>query len=272
MRSSDSYALQHGQSPLLISIPHDGRRLIKGMSSQMTEEALKLPDTDWYVNNLYDFSQQIEASVINAEYSRYVIDLNRSSDDLNLYKDQKSTGLCPLKTFANKNIYSLPAQIDMDEINERITSYWAPYHEKIKTVLNQKKNKFGYALLWDAHSIKTYVPDLFNGKLPDLNIGTNSGMSCPSEIEDAVINIASGSTYSTVSNQRFKGGFITRNYGIPEDRIYAIQLEIAQSCYMNESLLTYNNERATQLKSTLKIMLETFMMAAKKYNKSLSQI
>lgn len=270
MQPSDSFTFHNGKSPLLVSIPHDGRQLITGMSSQMTEEALTLPDTDWYVNKLYAFSQQLEASIISADYSRYVIDLNRSSDDLNLYKDQKSTGLCPLKTFINKNIYLSSYQIDANEISDRIGSYWTPYHEKIKTVLNQKKAKFGYALLWDAHSIKSSVPGLFDGKLPDLNIGTNSGASCPSEIEEAVIKIASDSTYSTVSNQRFKGGFITRHYGMPQNRIYAIQLEIAQSCYMNESLLTYNNELATQLMSTLKIMLKTFMIAAKKYNKSLS--
>jgi N-formylglutamate deformylase len=174
-----------------------------------------------------------------------------------------------LKTFSNKNIYSPKSDINADEINQRIASYWSPYHEKIKAVLNQKKIEFGYALLWDAHSIKTYVPDLFDGKLPDLNTGTNSGQSCPLEIEEAVTRIASESNYSSVSNQRFKGGFITRHYGVPQDQIYAIQLEIAQSCYMNESLLTYDSVLAKKLMITLKKMLEAFMMAAEKYNKSL---
>ena len=269
VKTSDPFTFQHGRSPLLLSIPHDGRKLKVGMSNQMTKEALTLPDTDWYVNNLYNFSHELEASVISADYSRYVVDLNRSSEDIKLYEDQKSTGLCPLKTFSNKNIYTPKSNINADELNQRIASYWTPYHEKIKAVLNQKKIEFGYALLWDAHSIKTYVPDLFDGKLPDLNTGTNSGQSCPLEIEEAVTRIASESNYSSVSNQRFKGGFITRHYGVPQDQIYAIQLEIAQSCYMNEYLLTYDSVLAEKLMITLKKMLEAFMMAAEKYNKSL---
>jgi N-formylglutamate amidohydrolase len=269
VKSSDPFTFHHGSSPLLLSIPHDGRKLKVGMSSKMTKQALLLPDTDWYINNLYDFSHQLEASVISADYSRYVVDLNRSSEDLSLYEDQISTGLCPLKTFSNENIYSSMSQINSKEINQRIEKYWSPYHEKIKTVLRQKKKEYGYALLWDAHSIKTCVPDLFEGKLPYLNIGTNSGKSCPQKIEDAVYNVAKDSTYSSVLNQRFKGGFITRHYGTPQNQLYAIQLEIAQSCYMNESSLTYDIALAKKLTITLKKMLETFMMTAEKYNKSL---
>ena len=266
MMNLDSFTFIKGESPLLISIPHDGRKLPPDMSSRMTQEGLILPDTDWNINELYTFSRQMDICLISADYSRYVVDLNRSVDDSALYKNHISTGLFPEKTFSGKNIYKSLKGINSQDIEQRISSFWSPYHKKIHKILSEKKAKYGYALLWDAHSIKTFVPDLFEGRLPDLNIGTNSGETCPKTIEDAVLNIALRSRYSVVSNERFKGGFITRNYGNPKNHIYAIQLEIAQSCYMDETSLTYNTESAKKLIITLEKMLKAFMLTAKKIN------
>ena len=181
-------------------------------------------------------------------------------------KKRNTNVLFPEKTFSGKNIYKSLKGINSQDIEQRISSFWSPYHKKIHKILSEKKAKYGYALLWDAHSIKTFVPDLFEGRLPDLNIGTNSGETCPKTIEDAVLNIALRSRYSVVSNERFKGGFITRNYGNPKNHIYAIQLEIAQSCYMDETSLTYNTESAKKLIITLEKMLKAFMLTAKKIN------
>ena len=266
MCNSDSFTFIEGELPLLISVPHDGRKLPPDMSSRMTQEGLYLPDTDWHINELYAFTRQMDVSLISADYSRYVVDLNRSTDDSALYENQRSTGLCPKKTFAGKSIYSSLESIHSREINQRVISFWNPYHEKIRKILQGMKTRYGYALLWDAHSIKTFVPNLFEGRLPDLNIGTNSGESCPQIIEDAILNIALNSTYSVVTNERFKGGYITRNYGNPMDQIYAIQLEIAQSCYMNETSLTYDTRLAKKLTITLERMLEVYMSTAKQIN------
>ncbi|HJL92151.1 MAG TPA: N-formylglutamate deformylase [Woeseiaceae bacterium] len=258
-QSEEIYGFHKGQSPLLVSIPHDGRAILESMSSIMTQEAQSLPDTDWHTTKLYEFCKSIDASVINANYSRYVIDLNRSQESDSLYQNYHSTDLCPIALFSGGEIYNDINEIEKSEVKRRVQSYWLPYHKKIKASLDAIKSDYGYALLWDAHSIQSRVPNLFEGKLPDLNIGTNSGESCPSIIERSVYEIARESDYSVALNERFKGGYITRHYGRPDDSIYAIQLEIAQSCYMDESSLVYDNILAEKLIKVLKIMMETFM-------------
>ncbi|MEC8956197.1 MAG: N-formylglutamate deformylase [Pseudomonadota bacterium] len=263
MQSTEIYGFHKGQSPLLVSIPHDGRAILENMSPVMTPEAQSLPDTDWHTTKLYEFCKKIRASVINANYSRFVIDLNRSQEGDSLYQDHHATDLCPVSLFSGGKIYNDIDEIEESEVKRRVQSYWLPYHEKIRASLDAIKSDYGYALLWDAHSIQSRVPNLFEGKLPDLNIGTNSGKSCPSIIERSIYEIARESGYSVALNERFKGGYITRQYGKPNDSIYAIQLEIAQSCYMDESSLVYDNILAEKLTKVLKIMMDTFMIGAK---------
>jgi N-formylglutamate amidohydrolase len=171
-----------GESPLLVSIPHDGRELAPGMAARMTTAGRALPDTDWHVRRLYDFAEELGASVIAANYSRYVVDLNRSADDVALYPGQVSTGLCPLETFAGEPIYSGNAELSEAERRARVETYWRPYHDRLQQALARIVDRFGYALLWDAHSIRAEVPLLFDGRLPDLNIGTNAGASCRDDL------------------------------------------------------------------------------------------
>lgn len=257
-----TYTRNQGTSPLLISIPHDGRRIPPRIAERMTEAALELPDTDWYVRKLYDFAAISGATVIAAKYSRYFIDLNRSPDDEALYEGRVSSGLCPLRTFAGDPIYTKGREVTARGRQRRIEKYWRPYHAELAESLAQIREQFGYALLWDAHSIRGRVPSLFEGELPDLNIGTHGGRSCPKAVEDAVAAVAAASPYSHVVNGRFTGGFITRHYGNPEKGVFAMQLELAQRTYMRESTLRYDGRRAAAVRSTLSDMLVAFQDSA----------
>jgi N-formylglutamate amidohydrolase len=257
-----TFKRNQGTSPLLISIPHDGRRIPPRIAERMTDAALAQPDRDRYVHRLYDFASLSGATVIAASYSRYVIDLNRSPDDEALYEGQVSSGLCPLQTFAGDDIYRDGWRVSEKKKRRRIERYWRPYHAELAESLAHIREQFGYALLWDAHSIRGRMPRLFEGELPDLNIGTNGGQSCPQAVEHAVAAVAAKSRYSSVVNGRFKGGFITRHYGDPARKVFAMQLELAQRTYMNETTLRYDGRRAAELCATLSEMLATFQASA----------
>lgn len=264
---TDCFDYHTGTTPLLISIPHDGRALPSAIAERMTAHARELPDTDWHVCRLYEFSKSLGASVITANYSRYVIDLNRSHRDEVLYKNQVVTGLCPEMTFGGEDIY-LPGQnVSTDEKSDRIENYWRPYHDKVASSLKRIKEEFGYALLWDAHSIPSKVPLLFDGELPELNFGTNDGRSCENAMITAVmVEAQAGENFSVVLDGRFKGGYITRQYGEPSDDVHAIQLELAQRCYMIEESCRFDDQRASQLQGILSKVLQVFISnAASRY-------
>ncbi len=252
-----------GETPLLISVPHDGCHVPDAIRARMTEAGARLPDTDWHVAELYAFARELGASMLVANYSRYVVDLNRPPGDETLYPGQLATGLCPTQTFDGEDIYASGAP-DADEVAERVETYWKPYHERIVTALADLRERHGYALLWDAHSIASVVPRLFEGELPALNIGTHGGRSCDPGLEAAVTAAAAASPYSHVLNGRFQGGFITRHYGNPAKRVHAVQLEIAQRVYMDESTRVFDAAKAARLRDTLRHMLDTFIRQAEK--------
>lgn len=260
---TDVFTFSEGDSPLLVSIPHDGRHLAPGQVDRMTQAGRALRDTDWHVRKLYEFAADMGASVIAANYSRYVVDLNRGTDDLALYDDQVSTGLFPDKTFGGKDIYNSGEVVSSQEQQQRISAYWRPYHERIATTLVKLRQKHGYALLWDAHSIAGEVPSLFRGILPDLNFGTNDGSSCSEGIVTSIMRIAEASDYSVVLNERFRGGFITRQYGAPGGGIHAIQLELSQRNYMDEKTLSYQDDRAVKLADSIRSLMQAFVQAGK---------
>ena len=265
---TSGYSFHTGSLPLLVSVPHDGRSVPGDIAAQMTEAGKSLPDTDWHVARLYEFAKQLGASMIVADYSRYVVDLNRPADDSAMYEGQLATGVCPTQTFAGQNIYAGNVVIDTDD---RIRRYWHPYHSKIGATLGEMRAAHGYALLWDAHSIASRVPSLFDGELPVLNIGTWDGRSCEKSIADAVVHAAADSAYDAVLNARFKGGYITRRYGQPGDNVHALQLELAQRAYMDEATSRYDEARASQLRDTLAVLLETFIKTAANNAAILSQ-
>lgn len=257
---SDCYDFHRGDLPLLVSIPHDGHELPPNIADRMTPTARALPDTDWHVRRLYEFAADLGCSVIAARYSRYVVDLNRPVDDANLYPGQTATGLCPTMTFFGEPIYTsdyAPAVAD------RVRRYWQPYHDRLRQALKEARQRHGYALLWDAHSILSRVPRLFDGRLPDLNLGTNGGASCSPAIEAALVDVLrSQSAYSWVANGRFRGGYITRHYGDPANNIHAVQLELAQCNYMDEATGEYSPQQAQRLAELIESLLVSYDKAA----------
>ena len=228
----NTYHFHAGNSPLLISIPHAGTALPKEIACNMTAQGLQLPDVDWHLPMLYDIAQANGASILSAEYARYVIDLNRPPEDTSLYPGQDTTGLCPIDTFSKEPIYLQGKAPNQREIQNRITQFWRPYHNKLALELSRIRAIHGIALLWDAHSIASHVPRFFDGKLPDLNFGTADLQSCDPSLQQAIAETLEKSNpakaYSHVFNGRFKGGYITRHYGMPAINIHAIQLEMSQ--------------------------------------------
>ncbi|WP_054460921.1 N-formylglutamate amidohydrolase, partial [Achromobacter sp. 2789STDY5608628] len=175
---SDIYHFSRGTAPLLISIPHLGSQLPDAQRARMTAAGQQSGDTDWHLDTLYQFADALGASVLGARYSRYVVDLNRPPDDESLYPGQTKTGLCPTHTFRGEPLYPNDASLTDDERAHRLQTYWQPYHAKLREELDRIRAEHGTVLLWEAHSIASVLPRLFEGKLPDLNLGTADGASC----------------------------------------------------------------------------------------------
>lgn len=252
---SSSYQLIKGRVPLLISMPHNGQEIPADIASKMSEKAQQVPDTDWYKDKLYDFAVELGAYILIPKYNRYVIDLNRDPNGIDLYPGANSTELCPTTAFDLSALYVDGYTPDKQEIKRRITQYWQPYHQAISNTLAEIKQQFGQAILLEAHSILSHVPRFFEGRLPDFNFGNADGKSCSETMLQKVQSL-DFSPYSMTSNGRFKGGFITREYGQPDNNIHALQLELSQITYMNEATLAYNETLAAQVKPKLKALVE----------------
>ncbi|QDH69593.1 N-formylglutamate deformylase [Marilutibacter alkalisoli] len=255
---AETYTLHCGTAPLLISLPHDGSLIPDDIAVRMVPPARRAPDTDWHVAKLYDFARELGASILVPRYSRYVVDLNRPQDDVSLYPGQNTTGLCPTVQFSGEPVYLDGQAPDEVEVVARVETYWRPYHDALRTELDRLRAEHGRAVLWEGHSIRSVVPFLFEGRLPDLNLGTAAGTSCSPALQaklEAVM--AAQPDYTHVSNGRFKGGHITRHYGDPAHGIDAVQLELAQLNYMDEDSFEYLPERAMRLQSLLRRLLES---------------
>ncbi len=253
----NTYTLHQGTAPLLISLPHDGSEITDDISRRMVPAAQRSPDTDWHVGKLYDFAREMGASLIKPRYSRYVVDLNRPNDGHAMYPGKKETGLVPTIMFSGDAIYRDDEAIDDCEVARRIRAYWKPYHDSLAQELARIKAAHGRAVLWDGHSIRGHVPMLFEGRLPDLNLGTADGASCRKDLVDRLAAVlAAQSDYDHVCNGRFKGGHITRHYGQPEQKIDAVQLEMVQACYMDEGSFQYIPERASKVQPLIRQLLQ----------------
>ena len=241
-----------GASPLIISLPHVGTELPADIERQLTPLALKLVDTDWYVDQLYGFARAAGVSWLRARYSRYLIDLNRPPDDHALYPGQRTSKLCPTLTFSGEALYRGP-EPSADEIERRRKHYWEPYHAALRELIETTRARFGFAVLLDAHSIRGELPLLFPGRLPDVNVGTNDGRSCAPALTAAVLAVLEQQRrFTHVLNGRFKGGHITRGFGDPAAGVHAMQLELAQSAYMDEVTPgDFEQSRAGPLQSLL---------------------
>ncbi len=255
------YDFTLGTTPLLISVPHAGTYIPDPLKARMTDEALLLSGTDWHVPMLYDFAAGMGASMLVATHSRYCVDLNRPPEDENLYPGQDTEGLVPLKTGYSAPLYKPGQAPDAAEIDERRDLYHVPYHARLAETLAALKAKHGYALLWDAHSIKSVLPRYFDGKLWDINLGTNKGASCAPLLQEdleAVAGEAAG--FSWKMNGRFVGGYITRHYGRPEQNVHAAQLELSWATYMDEEPpFGYREDLAVGIKPVLQRFIQTML-------------
>lgn len=250
---TSSYTLHRGTAPLLISLPHDGSHIPDAMAARMQPNARRSVDTDWHVGRLYEpLAIALGASVIRPLASRYVVDLNRPADGQALYPGRRETGLVSTIGFDGEPLYQEGEEPSAEEIQRRVNDYWRPYHHALSQELERVRAAHGRVVLWEGHSIRSRVPMLFEGQLPDINIGTADGASCSPALQAALQTaMESQSRYSFVINGRFKGGYITRHYGKPETGVQAVQLELAQLNYMDEDSFAYDEARASRLQETI---------------------
>ena len=258
---NDIFTLYPGTQPLLVSMPHVGTLIPPDLQPRYVARALQVEDTDWHLEALYDFVQASGASLIVPRYSRYVIDLNRPSENTPMYAGANNTELCPTRFFTGDPLYRAGMEPDGAEVARRIASYWQPYRSALEAELTRLRHAHGHAVLFDAHSIQSAVPWLFAGRLPDLNLGTVNGSSTAASLHDALAQLlASQSTFSQVVDGRFKGGHITRHYGRPAEGWHAIQLEMCWSTYMAEQPpYVLDEARARQVRPLLQQLVQTLI-------------
>lgn len=254
------FSLRRGASPLILSIPHAGTEIPEEFSGVFVSDWLARKDADWWLPQLYSFAEALDATIITANISRSVIDLNRDPSGASLYPGQATTGLCPTETFDGEPLYKT-APPDEAEIARRCEAYFMPYHHTLLAEIARVHALHGRAVLYDCHSIRSHVPRLFEGELPQFNIGTNGGQSCGADLQALVERACAQSGLSYVVNGRFKGGWITRHYGAPARNIHAIQMELGCRGYMEEPLAVNQANWPTSLKTPNPVqpVLETIL-------------
>lgn len=249
--------ITRGNSPLVLGLPHTGTDLPDNVADKLNETGRALADTDWHIHTLYDGLVD-DVTAIRTRMHRYVIDANRDPSGESLYPGQNTTGLCPTTDFDGTPIYQSGQEPDTAETERRRAAYHAPYHAAIEAEMSRVASIHGFAILYDCHSIRSRIPFLFEGTLPDFNIGTNMVETCDTQIERAVHDICAQATdYTSVLNGRFKGGYTTRHYGRPEQGWHAIQMELAQSTHLASEAapFAYNEAKAQALRAPLKHIL-----------------
>ncbi|MCB2022976.1 MAG: N-formylglutamate deformylase [Burkholderiaceae bacterium] len=262
MNAADAvFTLHRGSAPLLVSFPHVGTLIPADIQPRLEPFALEVADTDWHLEPLYAFARELGASLLVSRVSRYCIDLNRPPENTPMYAGANNTELCPTRAFTGVPIYREGEAPDDAEIARRLQRYWRPYHDALGAELARLKALHGHALLFDAHSIKSELPWLFEGRLPDLNLGTAGGESCGARARDALAAVLQRQTrYTHAVDGRFKGGYITRRYGRPGEGVQAVQLEMCWRCYMAETPpYEIDEARAQQVRPVLRQLLETLL-------------
>ena len=255
------FHLKQGSTPLLVSMPHVGTHLPDGLRTRLVPRALETEDTDWFLDRLYGFVEDLGASLIVPTHSRFVVDLNRPSENTPMYAGQNNTELCPTRFFTGEPLYLPGQEPDEVEVRERVATYWSPYHHNLQRELARIQARHGHAVLFDAHSIKSELPWLFDGELPHMNLGTANGASCAPALAQRVKAVFEAEPrYSHVLNGRFKGGHITRHYGRPAEHVHAVQLEMCWRAYMEEDRpFRWSDERAAAVTPVLRAMIEAMI-------------
>jgi len=254
-----------GEAPLIVCMPHTGVDIPQDIESGLISPWLARKDADWWVNCLYDFAHTLGATVIRTAISRTVIDCNRDPTGASLYPGQTTTELCPTTTFDGEPLYRAGFMPDAGEISLRRSTFFDPYHAAIAGAIARLRVSHNNIVLYDCHSIRSTVPRLFDGALPNFNIGTNNGATCSPALTSAVEAVCDASSFTRVTNGRFRGGHTTRHYGRPTDGVHAIQMELACRGYMREPLeavvqgkwpTPYENEVAAPMRAVLTRVLE----------------
>ncbi len=230
----DWLQIHRGDAPLIVSFPHTGTELPDALAAQFISPWLARRDADWWVHDLYAFAQQMGATTIRSAVSRSVIDLNRDPSGTSLYPGQNTTGLCPLTTFDNQPLYCDGHGPDEAEIARRRATWFMPYHDALAAEIARLRARHGTVVVYDAHSIRSHIPHLFDGQLPQFNLGTNGDTTCDNALTDVVDNLCAMSGMSHVRNGRFKGGYITRHYSDIPGGVHTLQMELACRGYMHE--------------------------------------
>ena len=259
MTHEPAFELHRGTAPLLVSLPHSGELIPDDLCSRYVPRALGVEDTDWHLQRLYAFAVELGASVLKPRASRYVIDLNRPPDNAPMYPGANNTELCPTRFFTGDALYVDGGAPSDDEVAQRTAQWWQPYHGALQGELDRLRAAHGHAVLFDGHSIKSELPWLFEGTLPALNLGTVDGASCAPALRDALARVlAAQDRYSHVVDGRFKGGYITRHYGRPDQHVHAVQLEMTWACYMDETPpYAWRDDRAAEVTPLLRSLLTT---------------
>lgn len=258
---TDIYDLHQGHTPLLLSLPHVGTALPEALAQRLTPRALQVEDTDWHLEALYAFVRDMGVGVIAPRYSRYVIDLNRPSENTPMYAGANNTELCPTRFFTGEPLYRAGQEPDGAEVQSRVAHYWQPYRQALSAEMERLQAIHGHAVLLEGHSIKSVLPWLFEGTLPDLNLGTASGASAAPSLREALAAVLSAqSGFSHVVDGRFKGGHITRQYGQPQRGWHAVQLEMCWKCYMAEEPPYHiDPARAERITPVLRALVQTLL-------------
>jgi N-formylglutamate deformylase len=260
MSTLEHYIYTPGTVPVLLNMPHTATHVPPELLQRFTASAKKFPDTDWHIDRLYAFAGELGVHMLAPVHSRYVVDLNRAPSNESLYPGKFTTGICPTALFDGTPVYQHGMEPDATEIEKRIADYWHPYHRKLQSIITELKTQHARVAVFDAHSICSQVPTLFDGVLPDLNIGTADGKTADAALCSTLLSCATRSSYSAIYNGRFKGGYITRHYGNPSQGIHAVQLELAQKNYMQETYpFAYDEAKAGQLQRVLRELLSTLI-------------
>lgn len=226
--------IRRGEAPLVLSLPHVGTAIPADIEARLVSPWLARKDADWWIDQLYDFASELDATIVRAHWSRTVIDLNRDPAGVSLYPGQATTGLCPIETFDGEALYRPGQEPSATEIGARTTAFYRPYHSALAEEISRLRKMHARVVVYDCHSIRSAIPRLFAGKLPVFNLGTNGGISAAAELVQRAADVIARSGRSHVVDGRFKGGYITRHYGQPEKGIHALQMEIACRGYVAE--------------------------------------
>jgi N-formylglutamate deformylase len=263
--------IDRGSEPLLVSIPHTGTEIPPDIEAKLISPWLARKDADWWIDRLYDFAADLGATVIRTTISRTVIDVNRDPSGASLYPGQATTGLCPTETFDGEPLYKSGNEPDDAEIARRGEIYFDPYHTALAAESARLRQQHAQIVLYDCHSIRSVVPRLFEGELPHMNIGTNSGASCGPELQQSIESVCAASPFTWVSNGRFKGGWITRHYGRPALGVHAVQMELACRSYIDDPVglvsqnwpAAYDTTVAAPMRQSLRPILQACLAFAR---------